>query len=582
MAVYQGVLSIGPGGASEGVLEIGNSGRDIAGTQDIYIRPSNIGGANESSSNFAKFYSDTGNGAGRTSLTIPGTINAGNLTMAAQNSEYEGGEVVLNAASGTSYRQWHIDAWQNQFRLFTAPNSPTDGPTFVIDSNNGYVWVAQPNAKLCFYGGDCHTWSDMGGGSVGLNDVLATNPVADGKTAIFRNSKNKIGVVITSATAGDAPVQTENNLILTSDYEFDGAWTGAAVQGDSVIAYGKYNQTGNGLALGPWASGVGSNKGLRVDGAGHLLVYDQISPMTASLNPTNFGSLVISRPGGHYSYIAMRNPTYAWGLGMGANGNMYIGNVLGSATNPTFPSPALVLGTNGRLGTGGTIQPMAQLAVNNNLTSSGSQFDSIGTYNNNGGSAEGTQGSAIYAQQNNIMGYAGYYSGSVKIVGGASTNPSVFVPHYTLEVRNSSGIGNSPNAMMITGGDSDSTGYDSVALSIVAGRAGISSPSSNKTYGLIVQRGYGQGSSYAALFIGKIMKKTSSTSSRPGEVPTLQWAVGGTSCTAECGYSGQECWLAFNKPTSSGGTGAFNSCDWTTTDRLCFCNNPNSASYGGL
>ena len=44
------------------------------------------------------------------------TVIAGTLTMKAQNSTYEGGEIILNPAT-SSYATIHLDSYQNQFRI---------------------------------------------------------------------------------------------------------------------------------------------------------------------------------------------------------------------------------------------------------------------------------------------------------------------------------------------------------------------------------------------------------------------------------------------------------------------------------
>lgn len=45
-AVYQGVIAVIPGGIGDSLLEIGNQGKDIASTGDIYLRPHSLTGAN--------------------------------------------------------------------------------------------------------------------------------------------------------------------------------------------------------------------------------------------------------------------------------------------------------------------------------------------------------------------------------------------------------------------------------------------------------------------------------------------------------------------------------------------------------
>lgn len=71
LTVYQGVAMIVPGGGS--MMEIGNAGRDIVGTDEIYIRP---GSLNSGVANYAKFY----NAGGKASLRIPGELCFGDNT----------------------------------------------------------------------------------------------------------------------------------------------------------------------------------------------------------------------------------------------------------------------------------------------------------------------------------------------------------------------------------------------------------------------------------------------------------------------------------------------------------------------
>ncbi len=58
----------------------------------------------------------------------------------------------------------------------------------------------------------------------------------------------------------------------------------------------------------------------------------------------------------------------------------------------------------------GNITPAGKFVVNNNLAGDGSSGDAIAAYAN-------TTGSALYAQQNNAGGWAGYFSGNVNITG---------------------------------------------------------------------------------------------------------------------------------------------------------------------
>jgi len=81
-SAYQGVVTVAPGVGGDSILELGNAGRDIAGTGDIFIRPGSLSG---STANFARFYS----AASKAYLTVPGVLTAGYLTVSPQNTVSE-------------------------------------------------------------------------------------------------------------------------------------------------------------------------------------------------------------------------------------------------------------------------------------------------------------------------------------------------------------------------------------------------------------------------------------------------------------------------------------------------------------
>lgn len=67
-AVYQGVVSIIPGGAGESLMEIGNLGQDIASTGDLNFRPQGVSGNNTA----VKFTKN--GGTGKTDLHVYGRL----------------------------------------------------------------------------------------------------------------------------------------------------------------------------------------------------------------------------------------------------------------------------------------------------------------------------------------------------------------------------------------------------------------------------------------------------------------------------------------------------------------------------
>lgn len=76
LAVYQGVVSIVPGGPTDSLLEIGNAGRDIAGASQIFIRPHAL---NNGSANYIEFYKQNFSGTDKASLRIPGELCLGGV-----------------------------------------------------------------------------------------------------------------------------------------------------------------------------------------------------------------------------------------------------------------------------------------------------------------------------------------------------------------------------------------------------------------------------------------------------------------------------------------------------------------------
>ncbi len=66
-AVYQGVLAIIPAGAGDSIMEIGNTGSDIASTGDLYFRTSQVLGS--AAASLVK-----NSGTGKTDLNLPGGL----------------------------------------------------------------------------------------------------------------------------------------------------------------------------------------------------------------------------------------------------------------------------------------------------------------------------------------------------------------------------------------------------------------------------------------------------------------------------------------------------------------------------
>lgn len=138
LGVYQGVISVVPGGVTDSILEIGNAGRDIASTGSIYLRPGTIGG------------------------------QGGNVVIGSQASPDEGGEVSLLGAG--AYQVWNVDVWRNRFRIHTAGIE-----RMVIDGTAGNIYV--PTGSIC-YGNvgstNCLTVAGGSGAIPTLDQVLGS------------------------------------------------------------------------------------------------------------------------------------------------------------------------------------------------------------------------------------------------------------------------------------------------------------------------------------------------------------------------------------------------------------------------
>ncbi|MBI5467045.1 MAG: hypothetical protein HY975_02415, partial [Candidatus Kerfeldbacteria bacterium] len=111
LTIYGGVITVAPGATGDNILELGNAGRDIAGSGDIFIRPGSLSG---SSANFAKFSAV----ATKTYLTVPGSVTANGLIVTAQDATNEGGQIDLLRSSG-SFHDWYIDLFTDRLRFIS-------------------------------------------------------------------------------------------------------------------------------------------------------------------------------------------------------------------------------------------------------------------------------------------------------------------------------------------------------------------------------------------------------------------------------------------------------------------------------
>lgn len=132
LAVYQGVVSIVPGGAGDSVMEIGNAGRDIASTGGLFLRPG----------------------------------SSGSVSIGAQDGTLEGGDLVLNGAG--SNPAWTVDSYGSMLRFHSS------GAEKVTIQQTGSVGIglnglATPLAKLAVNNGA------TGSGSAGDGVAIYSN-----------------------------------------------------------------------------------------------------------------------------------------------------------------------------------------------------------------------------------------------------------------------------------------------------------------------------------------------------------------------------------------------------------------------
>ena len=142
---------------------------------------------------------------------IAGTLKSGTLTVSAQNSTYEGGEIILNPAT-SSYATIHLDSYQNQFRIHNGSSV-----RLTVDLSTGQVAVKVNTASTSKTTGALIVAGGVGvSGTVyanAFNGHLSATPTAAASFGLgYNNSIIKdVGVSGVHATVG---IRTSN-----------GAWT---------------------------------------------------------------------------------------------------------------------------------------------------------------------------------------------------------------------------------------------------------------------------------------------------------------------------------------------------------------------
>lgn len=220
LGVYQGVISVVPGGAGDSILEIGNAGRDIASTGSLYLRP--------------------------------GTNQAVQITP--QDTTNEGGQLQLQGAG--SFQLWAVDVWQNRFRVHS-----NGIEHIVVDgAAGGSVYI--PTGSLCFGGvgsTDCkNSWSGLGGGATPtLDAVLGAGNSGNAKKILLNNqaaNTQSFGASSTSALGTGSFAFLAPNLNI-------GAYSDVTRASDS----GLFFSSAAGLTIGGWNT-TGKIKGVRLSG----------------------------------------------------------------------------------------------------------------------------------------------------------------------------------------------------------------------------------------------------------------------------------------------------------------------------
>lgn len=173
LGVYQGVLSIIPGGTNDQVMEIGNVGRDFAATGDFYFRPQSLGatadpvGAPAVTNNVRIFK----NGSNLASLQVPGDICTSSSACAG-TAVYDV-STSSNVIDGVSGKL--TDGTNAKSAIYGENSSPNgfagyfSGKVKVADKPGGAA------GQVCFNDNTCQTtaWTGAGAGSQTLDQVLA-------------------------------------------------------------------------------------------------------------------------------------------------------------------------------------------------------------------------------------------------------------------------------------------------------------------------------------------------------------------------------------------------------------------------
>lgn len=369
LAVYQGIVSIVPGGTTDNLLEIGNGGRDIAGTGSIFIRPDSL---NSASINYAEFYKDIGN---RASLKVPGTLSIGtqkNHTIGTIISPDTQAKTYEIARIGFDQNNWSYNSavyitldqnyWgsggQKKYVVRAGFNENTglvrlieaNGPNDVMKEvkvritgpfQNGVCNVGGPPSWLpclkyirVFADVDFYTRWDVHV-SHSMTDTSNTIPGA-AHIRIFTDgtSGNDWNLNIASFDSSEAVVNE-----LTNTFNQNVNVAGSVCFGAPTFT--DCHNTWTDLSGGPVATQHWVDDGATADTASYATIGVTRSAVAAN-----------------NSYIGLtRAGIFAWGIGVGSSSNLIFGQASASPAK-TIPTPFLSIGN-----TGGVTVPTGNLSV---------------------------------------------------------------------------------------------------------------------------------------------------------------------------------------------------------------------------
>lgn len=448
LGVYQGVLSIVPGGASDSVMEIGNAGRDIGSTGAINIHPD--AATVTIASNFARF-SDTGGGQTGLALTgslclegscldvwadictrVPTACSAGLSGTTNYLAKFTSATAIGNSGVSESGGYLQIGTGGTPTRLPTGTANVSQADTssvlFSTSYNNPGIRVGNAGYVTMFGlqnpvpPGDPNgtTGADNYGAVFGLNSFYdgtswyTKNPYID-PVSISIRARN---IIFSSDDLNQAP--TPGNYTPTERVRITGAGNvgiGQTVPGAKLAVNNPPAQPGKGGAATDTIYGFSSNGATISAEQSGTLATDWAGYFAGRLYARSSGTnsrTIVTEDSGQTKQTFLVND-------LGGGG--YSGSSVAGDSGLFFPlSNAFVIApwsaaTKGlRMDGDGSVAigysySNARLTVNAlNTGNAGSANDTIASYNN-------SVGNAIYGNQTNISGWAGYFEGGVNVNG---------------------------------------------------------------------------------------------------------------------------------------------------------------------